>query len=185
MKKISLVILMLCLSVGLFANSNYEVSTVGDAEKVQQQRTEKLMSEANNQIGMPAVTNFQEKKLAKMVFELRDDANLICHAYLFNEEQGCLGQYLGKALGFGIPYSVQFTNPEKITKFDGGEYGAIAPITTPQADPNGLYMPSSSSATWLMLFHPETNKPTPVYVEPTIVVSPFKLPHLEPTGLTI
>jgi len=47
--------------------------------------------------------------------------------------------------------------------------------TLPQADPNGLFMPTSSSATWLMMIDPETNKPRPVYIEPEIIVSPFRL----------
>jgi hypothetical protein len=51
----------------------------------------------------------------------------------------------------------------------------------PQADPNGLFMPTSSSATWLMMIDPKTNKPRPVYVEPEIVVSPFPL-HEEGDG---
>lgn len=178
MKKVVMIIIVLLFITGgitVFANGNYEVATVGNAEKVQQQRTEQLMTEANNQIGMPAVKNFQEKKLAKMIFELRDRSDLICHAYLVNSMTGEIGQYLGKCLGFGIPYSVQFTNPEKINTYDGGEYGAVNPITTPQADPNGLYMPTSSSSTWLMLFNPETGEPEPVYIEPKIIVSPFKL----------
>ena len=36
-------------------------------------------------------------------------------------------------------------------------------------------MPTSSSATWLMMIDPEDNKPRPVYIEPEIVVSPFPL----------
>ena len=174
---ITVIVLVLFVvgGVSVFANSSSEISSVGNAEKVQQRKTEQLMTEANNQIGMPAVKNFQEKKLAKMIFELRDQSDLICHAYLVNTMTGELGYYLGPCLGFGIPYSVQFTNPEKISTYDGGEYGAINPITTPQADPNGLYMPTSSSSTWLMLFNPETNEPEPVYIEPQIIVSPFKL----------
>jgi hypothetical protein len=49
--------------------------------------------------------------------------------------------------------------------------------TIPQADPNGLYMPTSSSATWVMLKDPKTGKIHPVYVESDITVSPFKLVH--------
>ena len=37
------------------------------------------------------------------------------------------------------------------------------------------FMPTSSSATWLMMIDPKTKKARPVYIEPEIVVSPFKL----------
>lgn len=45
----------------------------------------------------------------------------------------------------------------------------------PQADPNGLFMPTSSSVTWLIMIDPKTNEPRPVYIEPEIVVGPFPL----------
>ena len=53
---------------------------------------------------------------------------------------------------------------------DNGEVQVL-----PQPDPNGLFMPTSSSATWLMMVDPNGGKPRPVYIEPEIVVSPFPL----------
>ena len=138
------------------------------ADETMQKQTAASMSEANREIGMPGIKNFQERKLAKMIFELRDDENLICHAYLVNQMTGNVGQYLGKCVGFGLPYSVQYTNPEKPEEDQWGNY------TLPQADPNGLFMPQGLSATWLMLLDDE-GKPHPVYVEPSIIVSPFEL----------
>jgi hypothetical protein len=38
-------------------------------------------------------------------------------------------------------------------------------------------MPDGLSATWLLLFEPETNEPRPTYVEPEIIVTPFPLPE--------
>jgi len=83
--------------------------------------------------------------------------------------------YIGKCLGYGLPYSVQFTNPEKIvankTFCNGGSiFGKL-----PQADPNGLFMPGGLSATWIMLYDENTEEFRPVYVEPQIIVSPFPL----------
>jgi hypothetical protein len=46
--------------------------------------------------------------------------------------------------------------------------------TLPQAEPNGLFMPSSAEGTWLMLLDSK-NEPHPVYIEPRIIVSPFSL----------
>lgn len=133
-------------------------------------QTEQAMQEANRQIGMPAIVNFQERKLAKMIFELRDQADLITYTYLVNKMTGKL-VFLGRSIGYGLPYSVQYTNPETIERSGQGYGYAILP----QADPNGLFMPTGLSATWIMLLDPKTNKPKPVYVEPEIVVSPFKL----------
>lgn len=140
-----------------------------------QNKTEQSMQEANRQTGMPAIINFQEKKQLKWIYELCDQENLICHAYLFNELKGEIGQYLGECIGYGIPYSTQYSSPEKYGDVKGGEYGARNPYTMPQPEPNGLFKPEGLSATWLIMIDPNTKKPRPVYIEPTIIVSPFKL----------
>jgi hypothetical protein len=138
------------------------------AEKKQQILTDQSMQEANSQIGMPAIKNFQERKLAKFIFELRDKENLKTYAYIVNHMTGKL-VFIGRCIGYGLPYSVQYTNPQKIDKIYGGS------AILPQADPNGLYMPQGMSATWLLMIDPKTEKSRPVYIEPEIVVSPFKL----------
>ena len=145
---------------------------IGNADQIQAKQTATSMAEAQRQVGMPNIVNFQQRKLMKMIYELCDKEDLICYAYIKSDYQGKLF-FIGKCIGFGIPFSAQFTNPEKVVhqrKYNGGSFG-----TLPQADPNGLFMPTSSSATWLMMIDPETNKPRPVYIEPEIVVSPFPL----------
>jgi hypothetical protein len=58
------------------------------ADKDQQRKTAHALKEANAQIGMPAIKNFQERKLAKMIFELRDQENLVTYAYIKSDYQG-------------------------------------------------------------------------------------------------
>lgn len=146
------------------------------ADEVQKRQTEQSLREANKQIGMPSIVNFQERKLFKQILELRDKENLITYCYLANEMKGTVGQFLGKGIGYGIPASTQFTNPSKYYDDPNGGIDAGS-IIIPQADPNGLFMPTSSDATWymLMLIDPKTKKPRPVYIEQKIIVSPFKL----------
>ena len=161
--RVLIIAILCCVCIGC-------LETAPTAEKRQQEQTEKLLTEVNNQVGMPNIINFQQKKLMKMVYELCDKEDLICYAYLKSDYSGKL-IYIGKCIGFGIPFSAQYTNPEKIAaRYSQGGFAIL-----PQADPNGLYMPTSSSATWLMMIDPETQKPRPVYIEPEIVVSPFKL----------
>lgn len=138
------------------------------ADDVQREATEQAMKEAEARVGMPAVVNFQERKLAKMIFELRDREDLITYAYVVTWQGELI--FIGQCIGFGLPYSVQYTNPER--RIYGSSGGTV---TLPQPDPNGLFMPEGLSATWLMMIDPETNEPRPVYVEPEIVVSPFPL----------
>jgi hypothetical protein len=166
MKRIALLAMVLLLSVTLI--SCRENESKFDAQ--QQEQTEQMMQEANMQVGMPNITNFQQKKLMKMIYELCDKEDLICYAYIKSDYQGKLF-FIGKCVGFGIPFSAQYTNPDKIAASSHNVGYAILP----QPDPNGLFMPTSSSATWLMMIDPSTKKARPVYIEPEIVVSPFPL----------
>jgi hypothetical protein len=142
-----------------------------DSNKVLNEKQEQLMEEANRQVGMPAIKNFQERKLLKMILELRDREDLICYCYLWNEFNGKL-VFVGKCLGYGIPYATEYTNPEKVS--GGINTPSTGNVTIPQADPNGLFMPTSAEGTWVMLLD-SVGTPHPVYFEPRVIVSPFKL----------
>lgn len=147
-------------------------------DQQQQKQTERQLSEANKQLGMPAIQNFTEKKQLKRIYELRDQEGSIMHAYLVNEINGEIGQYLGVCIGYGIPYSTQFSNPEKlvdVTDYGISSYQSNDSQIIQQAEPNGLFTPTGMSATWLELVDPKTNTSHIVYVEPAIIVSPFKL----------
>lgn len=156
-----------------------KVRAPADADQVQASKTRRAMAEADRQIGMPAITNFQERRLAKQIFELRDQENLTTYAYIVNLQGELI--YLGRCVGFGLPYSVQYTNPERVLIENNGYEAGDIPYTVPQPDPNGLFMPEGLSATWLMLVDEETGDARPVYVEPEIIVSPFPL-HVERQG---
>jgi hypothetical protein len=140
------------------------------ADKKQALAQEQSLEQANAAVGMPAITNFQEMRMVKDLYELRDKA-IGTHAYIFNEMQGCL-IYLGPSVGYGLPYATQFSSPEKdiyaIT--NSGVHHNM-----PQAEPNGLFMPAAAEGTWIMLKDPNGDAVKPIYVEPRVVVSPFRL----------
>jgi hypothetical protein len=85
-------------------------------DRLQREAQEKTLSEANAQVGMPEIINFQEKRMMKTLYELRDTA-IATHAYIVNSMQGCL-VYLGPAIGYGMPYATQYSNPT-VTKWNG------------------------------------------------------------------
>lgn len=165
---------LLLISMLVIVSACETSSTNNASDKKQQLQQEELLNEANNQLGLPAIHNFTEKKTLKMIYELCDQENLICYAYLFNRNSGTIGQFLGKCIGYGIPYSTQYSNPEKFFGDPNGSFDAGS-LVMPQAEPNGLFKPTGLSATWLLLIDPVTNEPRPVYIEPEIIVSPFKL----------
>lgn len=163
MKKIislALMVLMVLTLVGC----EYEA----DAQDEERDYTEQLMQQANDEIGMPNITEFYEKKMAKEIFEKRDDSDLICYVY----NQSLDGQYIyvGQSMGYGLPYSTQYTCPEM------RDWNGSSAVTLPQADPNGLYSPDGLSATWLMMIDETSGETYIMYCEPTIVVTENKLP---------
>jgi len=161
------------LVTAMFIFTGCDEDQVTDADSQQAEKTAQSMKDANAQTGMPAIINWQEKKLAKMLYELRDQTKIVCY-YYFQDIEG-RPIYMGKCIGYGLPYCVQFSNPERVAHretWEGGSFG-----TMPQPEPNGLFMPQTLSATWLMVINPETGEPEPSYMEPEILVSPFPLPY--------
>jgi hypothetical protein len=134
--------------------------------QIERRKQEELTMQAVTQVGMPAITNFAEKRMMKDILELRDQ-NVATTAYIV-DMNGKLHKVC-TAVGYGLPYATQYTNPMRISG-DGHGY-----VTLPQADPNGLYSPASADGTWVLCVDPKSGKPKPVFIEPRVIVSPFPL----------
>lgn len=142
-------------------------ATVPTADQEQAAATAQATAEANRQIGMPNIVNFTERKFAKMILELRDTE---VTTYTYIVDMNGVRHFLTESVGYGIPYSTQFTNPERLV--EGWREQGFE--TIPQPDPNGLFMPTSSSATWVLAIAPDGDI-SPMYVESEILVSTFRL----------
>jgi hypothetical protein len=140
------------------------------SDQIQKEQQEKILQEGTRELGMPGIKNYQEKKTLKWIFELRDDAKILNYAYAFSEVTGKFS-YIGRCIGFPLPYCTQYTNPQKYERLYSGVY-----VTLPQADPNGLFSPASADGTWILLVNPKTGEPRPMYMEPKVTVVPFPLP---------
>jgi hypothetical protein len=136
------------------------------SDDVQRQQQEQLSAESNAQVGMPAIVNFQEKRMAKMILELRDTA---LTTVTYTQDMNGNLHKLCDSVGYGLPYATQYTNPQRINL---SQHGAV---TIPQADPNGLFSPAAADGTWVLCLDPATKKAMPLYVEPHVIVSPFAL----------
>lgn len=170
-KKIIIASLMGVSILGLMGYGGEEVRTGSQKEQVKQQ--EKIFEESNRQTGMPNIKNFFEKKTAKKVWELRDDPDLTTYAYTQNMDGKFI--YLGKCIGYGLPYTTQYTNPQKLVDVEGNG-GDFKDTPMPQEDPNGLYSSETTNATWLILVNEETGEQEVVYSEPSIVVTQSPIP---------
>lgn len=134
------------------------------ADDKMNQAQEIISNEAATQVGLPAIVNFQEKRMAKMILELRDKA-ITTYAYVMTLDGHLLK--VCDSIGYGLPYATQYTAPQK------RERGTS--VVLPQADPNGLFSPPQADGTWVMCSDPESKKLWPVFVEPRVIVSPFPL----------
>ena len=139
------------------------------SDTIQSRQQERILQEGTSQVGMPAIKNFRERKLLKDILELRDQDGLVTYTYIVAEQTGKF-VFVCNSIGYGIPAATQFTNPQKVD-WPGGHA-----VTLPQADPNGLFSPATAEGTWVMCSDPAQGKATPMYVEPRILVSTFKLP---------
>jgi len=135
---------------------------------IQQQQQEAILMESTSSIGMPSIKNFRERRLMKDIIELRDQDGLVTYTYLVSEMTGKIGQLVCISIGYGLPVATQFTNPQKFARDGSNSSGVL-----PQADPNGLFSPSSAEGTWVMCKDPTGDTVKPVYIEPRVIVSPF------------
>lgn len=166
------------LCVSLAALSLCACPPAPSSNDTQRQQQETLLKEATSSVGMPAIHNFRERRLLKDIYEMRDQEGLITYTYLFSPMTGKLS-FFCDSIGYGIPYSTQFTAPTAVQRYylpsvngTGADWGHD---DLPQADPNGLFSPASADGTWVMCKDPSSKNVQPMYIEPRIVVSPFKL----------
>jgi hypothetical protein len=181
MKKLTVLLLILVAGLFLFTGCE-EMEGNTTVEQKEKEYTEQVQEEMDRQIGQPLIDDFFEKKMFKKIYELRDNSELVCYAYRTNLEGKLI--YIGKTIGYGLPYSIQYTSPEKIVDYkdidngDGFDWGdGWGDVKMPQAEPNGLYMPEGLSATWLIMINEETGELKPAYYEPNIIVTQTKKPR--------
>ena len=157
-----------CIGLLTLAFCGFDDSCSNESQSDHDQRVkqEQMSQQGNQQVGMPGITNFTEKKIMKRLYEMRDQ-NIVTYTYIV-DMQGKL-HHVCDSMGFGLPYSTQFSSPEKVR--DGAE--DLAPLT-PQNEPNGLFMPSSAEGTWVICASTK-GEFTPMYIEPRVIVSPFRL----------
>ncbi len=142
---------------------------VDEARQRQTAAVDKLSSEADRAVGMPALSQWQQKKLVRDIYE-RTDRATTTFAYV----QGLDGRLtcLGRGIGYGVPYGTRSTPPEDFARYSGG---TVADFAFAQPEPNGLYLPDNASATWWQMLNPANGKIEVVYLEPTIVIVPFQI----------
>lgn len=164
--------LLIAIAAGVAACVETQATDPSIADIREAKQTKSLTERAAQAVGMPAIVNFTEKKRVKRIYEKRDDAKLVTYTYLRSLDGGLF--LLCKSLGFGVNASIQFSNPQAYFKRDGGEFYQDMP--SPQAEPNGLFMPEGLASTYVeCITDSKTGETSLVYIEDPIIVSEHAL----------
>ena len=79
------------------------------------------------------------------------------------------------SMGFGIPYDTSLTNPTQLTyKYQSSTSGHYSDGVVNQAEPNGIFASTNTSATWVMCVS-KTGTIEPHYVESKVTVYPYQV----------
>lgn len=82
------------------------------------------------------------------------------------------------SIGYGLPYDTSLTNPLMATTYDENgrshSYQGGALTSIGQAEPNGIFASTNTSATWVMCVG-DGGAIAPVYVESKVTVYPYPL----------
>lgn len=130
---------------------------------------EQMLREAHSSIGLPAIRNFREKRLLKMIYELRDQDGLRTYTHIV-AQQTAKPVLLCNSIGYPISDATGFTGPDKVVRDNGTAFGTVT-----QAEPNGLFTPDASDGYWVMCLDPKAGKATPTFVTGQVIVTTFPL----------
>ena len=129
-----------------------------NSDSINSNRQESLLMQATEKIGMPAIKYFRELRMMNRILEERDQT-IPTWTYLWSDYNRCF-TFIETSVAYPIPYSTERTSPQKFVGW--GEHG----LAMPQADPNGLYPPSSAEGTFVEMNNPtKTNETGVVYSE--------------------
>ena len=164
MRSVLTVVLLLFCLVLMGAQGN--CSGTPSAVQKQAHQAAQSLNEAEARIGPAGIVNYTERRFMKTILELRD-SEVVTYSYYMDMHGGL--HFLCNSIGYGLPYSTQYTNPQQRSS------NAQGAISLPQVDPNGLYSPDNVAATWIICSNPGDPEPYVVYWEPDLIVSPFRL----------
>ena len=166
MKKLSAVVL--CLSI-LLVGCNYKPSQEQkDSKAVEAQQSQYAKAQP-----IPAYDYSLERELVIKLYNLRNEKVSTHSVWRSNSgivEGDCT------SMGFGIPYDTSLTNPNQISAKRVGYSGNkhYADGTIGQAEPNGIFASTNTSATWVMCIS-KSGAIEPHYVESKVTVYPYQV----------
>jgi hypothetical protein len=167
--KMKIIAAMAFVGFGIIGCTPIPQPTANDTQREQQSS---INNEGAHEVGMPAIKNFRDMRGLKYWYERRDQANLLTYSYTKNLEGRWV--YFCDSIGYPIPGGTQYSAPQAMqrysvrdsryseTSINGWNWGVAA---LPQAEPNGIYPPSTAEGTGIICINPNNNKAEAVYAE--------------------
>jgi hypothetical protein len=159
MNKLTLIYIVWFLSLTACGVKITESSTT-----IERRKQEELSKQGVESVGFPAIVNYAEKRMMKDIIELRDQMK---PTFTYIVDMNGKFHKVCDSVGYGLPYATQYTNPLKESDYS---HSVIA-----NADPNGLYSPTSADGTWVMCLNPKTHKAEPQFIEPRVITTTFPI----------
>ncbi|MBS3903223.1 MAG: hypothetical protein KGZ30_02475 [Anaplasmataceae bacterium] len=159
--KVTFTAMMLCIAAFTMGNEGCE------GNSSQEIRDRQTVNRQQEQYGkaqpVPAFDWSLERDLVIKLYNIRNQ-RLATHS-VWRSDYGTIEGDCA-SMGYGIPYDTSLTNP---LQFVYGSHGASAAIG--QAEPNGIFASTNTSATWVMCVG-KTGLIEPHYIESKVTVYP-------------
>ena len=145
-------------------------ATTGTQENKDRAAVDRQQSQYAKGQPIPAFDWSLERDLLVQLYNLRNQ-KVTTHA-VWRSDMGMVEGDCA-SLGFGLPYDTSLTNPHKSEwrTVDDGTGISNASAVIGQAEPNGIFASTNTSATWIMCVD-ATGNVMPTYVEAKVTVYP-------------
>jgi len=114
---------------------------------------------------VPAYDWSLERDLLIKLYDLRNE-KVMTHS-VWRSDYGIIEGHC-TSMGYGLPYDTSLTNPTQAYRTNGGA------TSIGQAEPNGIFASTNTSATWVMCIGSSGNL-EPHYVESKVTVYPYNV----------
>jgi len=158
MSKMKLFAVALGLGLAL-TGCNGESQTDKDKKSVERQQSQYAKGQP-----VPAYDWSLERDLLIKLYNLRND-KVSTHSVWRSDYGTVEGDCT--SMGFGMPYDTSLTNPSQTEYIYNGAGGVVG-----QAEPNGIFASTNTSATWVMCVG-QAGSLEPHYVESKVTVYPY------------
>ena len=160
MSKMNIFVAVLIGLTGLtFTACNGESQTTKDKKVVEAQQSQYAKGQP-----VPLYNWSLERDLLIKLYNLRND-KVSTHS-VWRSDYGLIEGDC-TSMGFGMPYDTSLTNPSQTEYMYNGAGGVVG-----QAEPNGIFASTNTSATWVMCVG-QVGTLEPHYVESKVTVYPY------------